>query len=107
MPRMIYKCRAKACPSRWAFDYPEKHRYSLGYGRYATKAFRIAGGRRIDMGLDHKCGVCGTEHARGNMVKGFTTEHVCDARCTNATGSNCECSCGGKNHGKAFMCEAA
>jgi hypothetical protein len=25
--------------------------------------------------------------------------HKCDARCTNAKGHNCECSCGGKNHG--------
>jgi hypothetical protein len=25
--------------------------------------------------------------------------HKCDARCMNATGGNCECSCGGKNHG--------
>lgn len=25
--------------------------------------------------------------------------HVCDARCENATGNTCECSCGGMNHG--------
>lgn len=25
--------------------------------------------------------------------------HICDARCLNATGPNCECSCGGANHG--------
>jgi len=25
--------------------------------------------------------------------------HKCDARCMNARGHNCECSCGGKNHG--------
>jgi hypothetical protein len=37
--------------------------------------------------------------------------HECDARCMNATGRtmNCECKCGGKNHGKAaaFTCEVA
>ena len=27
--------------------------------------------------------------------------HKCDARCLNATGQNCECSCGGANHGAA------
>lgn len=35
------------------------------------------------------------------------SKHECDARCINATGRvmNCECSCGGKNHGKgAFKC---
>ncbi len=38
------------------------------------------------------------------------SRHDCDARCFNATGRtmNCECSCGGKNHGKgSFNCEAA
>ena len=38
------------------------------------------------------------------------SRHECDARCMNATGlvMKCECSCGGKNHGRgAFICEAA
>lgn len=25
--------------------------------------------------------------------------HKCDSRCMNSKGHNCECSCGGKNHG--------
>ena len=34
--------------------------------------------------------------------------HVCNAKCQSAKGHQCECSCGGKNHGRsAFMCEAA
>ncbi len=34
--------------------------------------------------------------------------HKCDARCLNATGFRCECSCGGKNHGAGnFTCEDA
>lgn len=38
------------------------------------------------------------------------SKHECDARCMNASGRtmNCECSCGGKNHGRAaFMCVEA
>jgi hypothetical protein len=41
--------------------------------------------------------------------KSNPSRHECDARCINATGRvmNCECSCGGKNHGRgAFMCTA-
>lgn len=30
--------------------------------------------------------------------------HKCDARCMNAKGNNCECACGGANHGKGFSC---
>ena len=39
--------------------------------------------------------------------KRFAIRHECDARCINATGRimKCECSCGGKNHGRgAFNC---
>lgn len=42
--------------------------------------------------------------------KSNPSRHECDARCQNAQGRtmNCECSCGGKNHGKGFLvCEAA
>jgi hypothetical protein len=41
--------------------------------------------------------------------KAFASKHVCDDRCINATGRimKCECSCGGKNHGKgAFNCSS-
>lgn len=32
--------------------------------------------------------------------KKFPSLHKCDARCQNAKGHTCECSCGGANHGK-------
>lgn len=38
------------------------------------------------------------------------SKHECDASCLNATGRimKCECSCGGKNHGRGSMiCEEA
>jgi hypothetical protein len=44
---------------------------------------------------------------RSIEYKSFPSRHECDARCINATGRvmRCECSCGGKNHGKgAFNC---
>lgn len=31
--------------------------------------------------------------------KSSPSNHKCDARCRNAKGGNCECSCGGKYHG--------
>lgn len=43
--------------------------------------------------------------------KSNPSKHECDARCINATGRTmqCECSCGGKNHGRgsSIKCEAA
>ncbi len=37
-------------------------------------------------------------------VKGTVNpDHKCDSRCTNAKGHNCDCSCGGENHGSAYL----
>lgn len=43
--------------------------------------------------------VCGNR-VRLNPVKGRLNPNVaCTAKCVNSLGFNCECSCGGKNHG--------
>lgn len=104
MNRVIYKCRSKACKHVWAFDYPESRKAYRGYGRYETVCFRTdENGRNIDLGYDGACPSCGLVNSSATRVRGFVTEHVCDARCTGAKGPNCECSCGGKNHGNDFM----
>lgn len=38
--------------------------------------------------------------------KANPSRHECDARCVNASGRTmqCECSCGGKNHGRGMVC---
>ena len=43
------------------------------------------------------CGCGATVHLK--RVRAVVNDHVCNAKCTNATGPCCECSCGGKNHG--------
>jgi hypothetical protein len=35
----------------------------------------------------------------------YSPRHRCDARCLNAMGPNCECSCGGENHGRGHQVE--
>jgi hypothetical protein len=46
---------------------------------------------------------CGKGRPILKPVYGRTVAAVkCDGRCTHATGHDCECSCGGKNHGQAF-----
>lgn len=49
-----------------------------------------------------------TQITRTVNMKSYPSKHDCDARCMNASGliMNCECACGGKNHGKGrFVCE--
>lgn len=41
------------------------------------------------------------------QIKGtYSKDHKCDARCLNARGHNCTCSCGGLNHGRGFAVTA-
>lgn len=43
---------------------------------------------------------CGKGSLIGKRVTGRTSHKACGAKCTGATGFVCDCSCGGKNHGK-------
>ena len=37
-------------------------------------------------------------------IKGtYSKDHKCDARCLNAKGHDCTCSCGGMNHGRGHV----
>jgi hypothetical protein len=49
------------------------------------------------------CPACGSVHQAERKIErpGHVSNHKCDARCEGATGHRCECSCGGRNHGKA------
>jgi len=39
-------------------------------------------------------------------IKGkYSKDHKCDARCLNAKGNDCTCSCGGANHGRGYAVE--
>jgi hypothetical protein len=40
------------------------------------------------------------------QIKGtYSPDHKCDARCLNARGHECTCSCGGVNHGRGYAVE--
>lgn len=46
---------------------------------------------------------CGAPVSRNwKALKGtFSAKHECNAKCLASTGHQCECSCGGKNHGSS------
>jgi len=56
------------------------------------------------------CAGCGASRATGDywskiiLVRGHYSEvHKCDSRCMGAKGPNCDCQCGGANHGRAYL----
>lgn len=77
--------------------------------------------RDTDRGVDYRGKKAGTFlYVDGTWIKANRkvdyksnpSRHECDARCMHAKGLtfNCECSCGGENHGKGgfkIKCEAA
>ena len=104
MARFIFRCPAKDCGMVWAHEYTARRVYA-GYGRYDVVYERESAGRKIQSGYDTVCPACSRHARKFGKVQGYVSDHVCDARCTSAKGFQCECSCGGKNHGKDFICE--
>lgn len=57
-------------------------------------------------GVFGRCGTFGHKAFKLKAVKGtYSKDHKCDARCLNAKGNDCTCSCGGANHGKGHAVE--
>jgi len=80
--------RCLVCKSAHRVEGQARRAY-VGYGRYEE---RISWPQ-----AETTC--CGRP-MRTDKIRGRVTDQPCDARCTHAKGSSCECSCGGKNHGK-------
>lgn len=88
----------------WTHEYEQGSRssYDHKWTAEAVKVFHFWGaefGRTKAPVIACTCG--GT--MGGRMIEASISDHKCDARCMNSRGHVCECSCGGANHGKAFM----
>jgi uncharacterized protein YcgI (DUF1989 family) len=106
--RKIGKC--KACKQTVARDYNETMSMIKGKGMYQRQINvygRNMGGRFIVASDDCNCPACGAFAWDAKSIQGVKSDHVCNDKCTSAKGFQCECSCGGENHGKSFVCAAA
>lgn len=106
MKRIIYKCKRKSCGKVRRIEYPLTRAVDLGGGYVRTFHYRLDLLRgEVRAGSESVC-ICGRP-VSGDEIAGAPTSHKCDARCINATGPLCECSCGGKNHGGAYDVDLA
>jgi hypothetical protein len=107
---VIYNCTR--CKQGRRVEYPLHDQY--GDYRLSSEGRRIdpgvyvraiGGGKPTVYGGDTEMGFCQTcrrAMAHGKLVGHVDPSHKCDARCTSARGHNCECQCGGVNHGAAW-----
>ncbi len=103
--RFILRCPAKKCKSVMACDTPMKseRRYTRGFVGVPGSAepYNVVIADRSFL-PEVYC----PQHKRqllADEVKGTVTDCPCDRRCTGAKGHNCDCSCGGANHGAEFL----
>jgi hypothetical protein len=93
--QFIGRCNTKGCKA--VFHREVQGELRTGHDYY-LKPFKFS--KPIWPNLEIYC-VTHKRRISWSMVKGTVApEHKCDIRCTSARGNNCECSCGGKNHGK-------
>jgi hypothetical protein len=94
--RYIAKCRACGC-----------HTSGLTAGQDArrSKSDPQRGGSVYTSGMGSiviDCRKCG-QARRAFPVRGIVSlKHECNEKCMSSTGTVCECSCGGKNHGGSY-----
>ena len=85
-----------------------KHTYVASTGGYFRGLYRQhEDSERWSIQADayQPCPLCGAPESLSydKPIKGrFNADVPCDGRCTRAKGSDCECSCGGANHGSAW-----
>lgn len=106
----IGRCPRKGCRCVKHVDVPmvreswteQHHNHAHGFSFDAHKSRVFAVGGFSPSHLDLHC-VAHKWALRWQQVDGHKSEeHVCDARCMNAIGPSCDCSCGGSNHGRGY-----
>lgn len=103
--RWIFRC--KRCKATVTRDYTVTTQYqTITWGDGARPVYSTT--RRYQHnGYSEpgqvECPEC-KQRLSGRRVEGhLDPNHKCDARCLGAVGHICECSCGGKNHGGAYL----
>lgn len=107
-----WSCKCKSCKAKWTTEQSDRVKAYAEHGqtcRFFDSLLQIRmsrpdyariedTNRRKDTALyDLSCFLLTHIQIEGH----YREDKKCDGRCIHATGHDCECSCGGKNHGMA------
>lgn len=100
-----YSCKCKLCKAKWT---TEEKNWEKAYALHAATCPRyseVFAKRRASIYSQSDAGehyqMCGFYFQHRQIEGHYVADKPCDGRCMGATGHQCECSCGGKNHGIA------
>ncbi len=100
--RIIFRCKLSGCGHVWAHNY-ERDTRGL-FRTWVPEAVDINQQPFSTPEQDKRCPKCHHLNVAFNQVVGtVVSTRPCDERCMGATGHVCNCSCGGKNHGKGHL----
>lgn len=94
--RVFFRCTGAGCKKSFAIEV-ESRMERVDYGRSTERV--------IELDDDFCCPFCGGTRNKlmGRVEKQWAIlvrhDVPCDARCTNASGPSCDCSCSGEHHG--------
>lgn len=102
----VGKCKKCKAPIR--YDLSEQRRYEEGRwvngisypGRRYYNLDNTGWSSSLSKMVQKPCRECGSPNWLKRMVVTYNEKVKCGAKCRNATGPACECSCRGVNHGR-------
>lgn len=103
--RYIAKCRSCGCVTSALTEGNHCHRDQNDAARVGgVFTWTPAKGQPLPWpavagGLAIACRKCGQPRNAMSVRGKFSAKHECNAKCVASTGTVCECSCAGKNHG--------
>lgn len=103
IPKHFTECLNGAIVELPSVGWADRRDFERIIGRPIAEGEKLAReGRLFAYGV---CPDCGRLHPSGRRISYSKkpSMHVCNSLCMGATGPNCECGCGGKNHGAGFI----
>ena len=100
--RYIAKCKSCNCVTSALATAEEMRAVQMYDGFPKTQVMPASPFYYVNGSLVLDCRTC-RKPKYAHAVRGkFSAKHVCNAKCLSSTGTVCECSCAGKNHGASY-----